>query len=120
FTPATNNDVDATITTHIEDAAHTGPADGTITPDVTPVNQPPAASNLTRTKAYTEGAASVALDDIVVSEVDTSPAQTITATLTLSQPTLGGRLSGGGGSVDLSLGTWTITGSVATVNAALA
>ena len=34
FTPATHNDVDTTITTHIQDAAATGPADGTITLDV--------------------------------------------------------------------------------------
>ena len=54
----------------ISDAA--GPADGTITLDVTPVNDAPAATNLTQTKTYTEGAASVALDDIVVSEVDTA------------------------------------------------
>ena len=60
-----------------------------ITLDVTPVNDAPTASNLTQTKAYTEGAASVALDDIVVSEVDTSPAQTITATLTLSNTAAG-------------------------------
>ena len=38
FTPAVNNDVDTTITTHIEDAAGAGPADGVITLDVTPVN----------------------------------------------------------------------------------
>ena len=38
FTPLVNNDVDTTITTHIEDAAGAGPADGTITLDVTPAN----------------------------------------------------------------------------------
>ena len=72
FTPATDNDVDVTITTHIEDTAFTGPADGTITLDVTPVNDAPTASNLTNTKTYTEGAASVDLDNIVVTEVDTT------------------------------------------------
>ena len=75
FTPATNNDLDTTIATSIRDAAGTGPADGAITLDVTPVNDPPAATNLTQTKGYTEGAASVALDDIVVSEVDTGQAK---------------------------------------------
>src|SRR6185295_9509284 len=89
FTPATNNDVDTTITTHIQDQNAAGPANGLITLDVTPVNDAPTASNLTQAKAYTEGAASVALDDIVVSEVDTSPAQTITATLTLSNAAAG-------------------------------
>ncbi|UCC45002.1 MAG: DUF4347 domain-containing protein, partial [Candidatus Zixiibacteriota bacterium] len=56
----------------------------TMTIDVTSVNDAPTATNLTQLKAYTEGDASVALDNIVVSELDTSPAQTITATLTLN------------------------------------
>src|SRR5204862_275492 len=119
FTPATNNDVDATIATHIVDQNATGPADGVITLDVTPVNDAPAASNLTNTKIYTEGAASVALDDIVVSEVDTSPAQTITATLTLSNTAAGGLTTGGGGAYNSGTGVWTIAGTVAQVNAAL-
>ena len=84
FTPGADNDVDTTITTHIQDQDTAGPADGTITLNVTPANDAPAATNLTQTKAYNEGDAGVALDDIVVSEVDTDPAQTITATLTLA------------------------------------
>ena len=120
FTPATNNDVDATIATHIQDAATTGPADGVITLDVTPVNDAPAASNLTQTKAYTEGAASVALDDIVVSEVDTSSAQTITATLTLSNTAAGVLTTSGSATYTIGTGVWTITGTIAQVNAALA
>ena len=46
FTPATDNDVDATITTHIEDQDAAGPADGTITLDVTPVNDAPVFGNV--------------------------------------------------------------------------
>ena len=87
FMPATDNDVDTTITTHIEDAAASGPADGTITLDVTPVADPPTATNLTQTKTYTEGDATVALDDIVVTDVDAG--ETITATLTLDNPAAG-------------------------------
>ena len=41
FTPAANWDQDVTITTRIRDAAGTGPADGVITLDVTPVNDAP-------------------------------------------------------------------------------
>ncbi|MCP4246051.1 MAG: hypothetical protein GY778_03285, partial [bacterium] len=78
FTPTTDNDVDTIITTHIEDAAGAGPADGTITLDVTGANDAPTATNLTSTSAYNEGDASVAITDIVVSDVDT--AETITAT----------------------------------------
>ena len=81
FTPATNNDLDTTITVNIHDAANTGPSNGTITLDVTPVNDAPTATNMTQTKTYTEGASSVALDNIVVTDPDTG--DTITATLTL-------------------------------------
>src|SRR3989442_1006987 len=52
FTPATDNDLDTTITTHVQDLAATGPADGTITLDVTPVNEAPTATNLTQTKTF--------------------------------------------------------------------
>src|SRR5690606_4973938 len=38
FTPTPNWDQDASITTRIRDAANSGPADGLITLDVTPVN----------------------------------------------------------------------------------
>ena len=120
FTPATNNDVDATITTHIEDQNAAGPANGSITLDVTPVNDAPAASNLTQTKAYTEGASGVALDDIVVSEVDTSPAQSITATLTLSNTAAGFLTISGGATYTSGTGVWSITDTIANVNAALA
>ena len=49
FVPTTDNDVDTTITTHIEDAAATGLADGIITLDVTPVNDNPVANADTAT-----------------------------------------------------------------------
>ena len=81
---ATQQRLDTTITTHIEDAAASGPADGTITLDVTPVADAPTATNLAQTKTYTEDDPTVALDDIVVTEFDTG--DTITATLTLNNP----------------------------------
>ncbi len=122
FTPATNNDVDTTITTHIEDQNAAGPADGTITLDVTPANDPSTATNMTQNKPYAEGAASVALDDIVVSDVDTDPAQTITATLTLANTSAGVLTAGSGMGETYTAGTgvWTITGTIADVNTALA
>ena len=89
FTPATDNDVDTTITTHIQDAAATGPADGLITLDVTPVNDAPTASNLTQTEAYTEDAASVDARRHRGERGRHRPAQTITATLTLSNTAAG-------------------------------
>ncbi|HEX2829699.1 MAG TPA: DUF4347 domain-containing protein [Burkholderiales bacterium] len=122
FTPATNLDQDVTIATRIRDAANSGPADGVITLDVTAVNDAPTATNLTQTVTYTEDAASVALGDIVVSDVDTG--ETITATLTLSSPTAGTLSTGTFGSAtsvyDAGTAVWTVTGSVSDVNAALA
>ncbi len=120
FEPASDNDVNTTITTHIEDAAATGPADGSIALTVTPVNDAPTATNLTQGIAYTEGDASVALADIVVSDVDTG--ETITATLTLANPAAGTltATSLNGETYNAGTGVWTVTGSVATVNAALA
>ena len=41
FVPATDNDQDTSITTHIEDAAATGPSDGAIALTVTAVNDSP-------------------------------------------------------------------------------
>src|SRR4030095_2293878 len=86
--------------------------------DVTPVNDPPTATNLTQTQSYTEGAASVALTDIVVSDVDTG--ETITATLTLANPLAGVLTTSGTATYNATTGVWTITGTVAEVNAALA
>ena len=120
FTPTTNNDTDTTISTLIRDVANTGPAAGTITLDANGQNDPPTATNLTQLKSYTEGAASVALDDIVVSDVDTG--ESITATLTLANPSAGSltATSGNGEMYTAGTGVWTFTGSVAAVNAALA
>ena len=120
FEPATDNDADATIATHIEDAAGAGPSDGVVSLTVAPSPDAPTATNMTQTKAYSEGDASVALDDIVVSDPDTGDA--ITATLTLSDPTVGSlsATSGNGETYTAATGVWTVTSDVATVNAALA
>ncbi|MGQ7958624.1 DUF4347 domain-containing protein [Pseudomonas sp. SP16.1] len=122
LTPSANNDQNFTIATRIRDAADTGPADGTISVTVTGVNDAPSATNLTQSKAATEGGGAVALDDIVVTDVDTG--DTLTATLTLSDPAAGSLSSGTFGSAtstyNAGTGMWTVTGSVADVNAALA
>ena len=122
FTPAANWDQDVTITTRVRDAANTGPADGGITLDVTPVNDAPTATNLTQSKAATEGGSAVALDDIVVTDMDAG--DTITATLTLSNAGAGSLSTGTFGSAtstfNAGTGVWTVTGSVVDVNAALA
>ena len=122
FTPSANNDQNFTITTRVRDAAGTGPADGTISLTVTGVNDAPMATSLTQSKAATEGGSAVALDDIVVGDVDTG--DTITATLALSDAAAGTLSTGTFGSAtstyNAGTGVWTVTGSVADVNAALA
>ena len=78
----------------------------------------PSATSMTQVKSYIEGAASVALDDIVVS--DPEPDATITATLTLANPAAGLLTASGGATYNPLTGVWTVTGTVAAVNAALA
>ena len=120
FTPLTDNDLDTTIAVSIDDGDEdtSGPLTGTITLDVAPVNDAPLATNLTTTSSYTEGAASVAITDIVVSDVDTG--ESITATLTLANTTTGSLSANDGATYNSGNGEWTITGSVSAVNTALA
>ncbi|MCS7468412.1 DUF4347 domain-containing protein [Stieleria sp. ICT_E10.1] len=92
-----------------------------VTVTATP-NTIPLATNLNQSKNYTEGDAGVALDDIVVTDPDGG--QTITATLTLNLPATGALTTGTFGASTSTYnggsGVWTVTGSVADVNAALA
>ncbi|MFT7220184.1 MAG: hypothetical protein ACI8Z1_001801 [Candidatus Azotimanducaceae bacterium] len=120
FVPATNNDANATIATHIEDQDGAGPADGVISLNVTPANDAPTATNLTSVTAYTEGNAGAAIADIVVTDNDAAPAQTITATLTLSDVATGTLTTTGAATYNAVTGVWTVTGTVTNVNAALA
>src|SRR5690606_15909579 len=94
----------------------------TITVTVTPVNDAPTATNLTQSKSFTEDGGNLALDDIVVTDPDGG--ETITATLALSNSAAGSLSTGTYGSAtstfNAATGVWTVTGSVADVNAALA
>ncbi|WP_185267178.1 Ig-like domain-containing protein, partial [Halopseudomonas xiamenensis] len=90
---------------------------------VAAVNDAPTASNLTQTVSYNEDPGSpVALGDIVVTDVDTG--ETITAILTLSNPSAGNLTTGTFGSAtstyNAGTGVWAVSGSVSDVNAALA
>jgi VCBS repeat-containing protein len=94
----------------------------TTTITVEGVNDAPTASNLTQTIAAVEDDGAVALGDIVVADADTG--DTVTATLTLSQPQAGTLSVSPAGSATPTYnsvtGVWTVSGSVADVNAALA
>ncbi|MBB1272598.1 putative Ig domain-containing protein [Psychromonas sp. SR45-3] len=122
FTPTANYELNTHIITHIEDSASTGPNDGIINLNVTADNDVPTATNLTQVQNYTEGDTSVALDDIVITELDSN--DTVTASLTLANVTAGvlttGTFGAATSSYISSTGVWSVTGSVSNVNAALA
>ena len=84
---------------------------------VTDANDQLSATNTSQTKSYTEDDPSVALDDIMVTDVDT--AEIITATLTLADIGAGSLTTSGTASYNAGTGVWTITDTVANVNAAL-
>jgi VCBS repeat-containing protein len=94
----------------------------TTTITVEGVNDAPTASNLTQAVAALEDGGAVALGDIVVADADTG--DTVTATLTLSQPQAGTLSVSPAGSAtptyNAVTGVWMVSGSVAEVNAALA
>ncbi|WP_232315199.1 beta strand repeat-containing protein, partial [Oceanibaculum pacificum] len=112
---------DRTISFQVNDGVETS-ATVTQTVTVTAVNDAPTATNLTQSKSFTEDGGAVTLDDIVITDVDTG--DTVTATLTLSDADGGALSTGTYGSATSTYndgtGVWTVTGSVADVNAALA
>lgn len=122
FVPISNNDLNTTITTRIEDAQGAGPVDGLIQLVVAPENDPPTATNLTQTINYNEGTTNVSFDPIVITDPDASPAQVFTLQLTVSDPTVGtlSASSGNGETYDSTTGVWAVTGSKAEVEAAFA
>ena len=86
--------------------------------------RPQTATNTDQTLTYTEGDSSVAVDDIVITEVDTiiatdsdttstdTTAENVTVTVTLSDSGAAGALtadSGEGESYDSSTGVWSIS-----------
>ncbi|WP_414475512.1 tandem-95 repeat protein [Microvirga sp. M2] len=68
FAPTANWDQNVTITTRIRDAAGTGPADGTITLNVTPVDDPPTVSVPDGMTVAEDG--TIALTGIAIGDVD--------------------------------------------------
>ena len=83
---------------------------------VASINDQTAATNLTQFISYNEDTTNVDFTDIVVTDVDVD--EQITVTLTLDNATTGALSTAFGGTY--AAPTWTITDSVANVNAALA
>ncbi len=120
FNPDSNNDIDTSIAVSIDDGDEdgSGALTGAITLDVTPVNDAPTATNLASSSDYNQGDSSLALNDIVITDIDSG--ETVTATLTLLNTASGSLSANDGATYDAGSGIWTITGSVAQVNTALA
>ena len=95
-----------------------GSATATVDLTINGVNDQLSATNTTQTQTYTEDTGNVAIDDIVVSDVDN--AETYSVTLTLDDITTGALTANDGANYDAVTGEWTISGDAATVNTALA
>lgn len=78
FAPAANWDQDITITTRVRDSADSGPADGTITLDVTPVNDAPTDIALSATIVSHSGGINASVGSLSTTDVDTGQAYTYT------------------------------------------
>ncbi|MBF0435800.1 MAG: DUF4347 domain-containing protein [Magnetococcales bacterium] len=116
FIPTANWETNTTLAVNVTDG--TLATTGTTSLNVTPVNDAPTATNTTQNITFTENAASVTWTPVVVSDVDTG--EVITAQLTLADPAAGVLTTTGGGSYVAGTGVWSVTGSVSTVNTALA
>ncbi len=118
FVPAANFNASFTIATGVSD----GSLSATGTKNVTgiAVNDAPTATNLSAAELYTEDT-TLNLVDIVVSDVDSA---SVTATLTLSNPSAGSLTTGTSGAVTSAYtpatGVWSASGAIANVNALLA
>ncbi|MCC5980057.1 MAG: DUF4347 domain-containing protein, partial [Salinarimonas sp.] len=127
FDPASNRVAPgSTETTTFTVAVSDGVAtvdNATTTVIATSINDAPTATNMTQVVTYTEDPTDpVALGNIVVTDPDVG--ETITATLILNTPAAGSLSTGTFGaatsSYNAGTGIWTVSGSVADVNAALA
>lgn len=120
FIPLADNEVDTSISVEIDDNDEDGggPLTGTISLNVTPVNDAPIATNLNSISDYAEGDTSVDIDNIVISDVDAN--EDVTATLTLADVTTGTLSNNNGASYNSTTGIWEISGALSDVNAALA
>lgn len=116
YAPATDYAGPAQLTIDTSDGIDTDTDSVALT--VTPVNDPPTATNLSAGETYTEDT-SLDLIDIVVSDVDDS---TTTVTLSLSSASAGTLTTATAGTTTSTFGSavWTASGPIAEVNALLA
>jgi LPXTG-site transpeptidase (sortase) family protein len=117
FTPAADYTSSFSIATSVSDGV-ASPLTGSKAMTPNPVNDPPAATNLSAAETYTEDTP-LDLIDILITDVD-SPA--VTAALTLSNPAAGtlNTATSGGVTSTFGGGVWTASGALADVNILLA
>ena len=119
FTPALNYNGNFTIATSVDDGLAPALTD-TKSMTGTPVNDAPAANNISADETYTEDTP-LDLTDIVVSDVDSA---NVTMTLTLSAPEAGNLNTATSGLVtstyNAGTGVWSASGAIADVNILLA
>ena len=116
--PVENYDLDLEIAISVDDGHHAA-VEGLYAVDVTPVNDPPGATNIDQTVTYAEDAVAVSIPAIEVSDPDSG--EEVTVTLTLVNAGTGTLFSNPAGSpVTSSGGVWAHTATVDEINAALA
>ncbi|MFM2054201.1 MAG: hypothetical protein RL456_2238, partial [Pseudomonadota bacterium] len=116
FTPAANYHGQVNLSYTVSDGRG-GSAAGALSFAVTAVNDAPTASGMTQTIGFAEDAGWVDLGDIVVADTD---GENVTATLIVDNPAAGVLTTSGAATYDAVSGIWTVTGTAAQVNAALA
>ncbi|RBW50178.1 VCBS domain-containing protein [Marinobacter sp. F3R11] len=114
---AAGETLELTYTVRAEDGQD-ATADETVTITIAGTNDAPTISGLTESTSYDFGSDVVPLNDIVIADVD--GAEMVTATLTLLNPDVGQLSDNNGAVYDQTTGVWSITGTVADVNTALA
>ena len=119
FIPATNNELNSSISVSIRDIGTpvSEALTGTVQLIVDPVNDQPTATNIESISTYEEGELSVPIADIVVSDADAG--ELITAKLVLADNDTGSLSAEDGAEYDDRTGIWTITDTVERVNVAL-
>lgn len=120
FVPVPDYDLNVNLSVAFLDGGEDGalPSVGAVPLPVTPNNDDVTLTPPTSSADYTEGDPTVPLPDLTVSDPDTG--EQVRATITLSIPGAGAFTTTGGGAFDAESSTWSLAGTLAEVNAALA
>jgi hypothetical protein len=114
----TNDDVGTIAVEVTADDGNGGPV-ATVSFNITVDNHndAPSASDMNDAISFIAGTEAIPLNDIIISDIDA--AETVTATLTLADPSFGALSANDGATYNAASGTWTASGSIEQVNRAL-